>query len=178
MCCAFFHHQLDYQSKIVHSLYHLQLALNKAHMEHLEYKSSHLHTASEMARLKLRLEHQYDFMHELTTISKQNYVRIKGIPEEELGTEEKQSMVEEKVFDLAKYIGLTDINIKDIEKAMRVGKPILSKKSKLSARMIVAEISSIKIKTKLIEEASKTLRNTGFFIYDFLSTMDMRSAEN
>ena len=173
MCCAFFHHHLDYQSKVVHSLYHLQLALNKAHLEHLEYKNSHMHLASEMIRLKLRLEHQYDFMKELTTISKQNYIRIKGIPEEELGSEEKQSMIEEKVYDLAKYIGITDITIKDVERASRVGKPILSKKSKLSARMIVAEISSLKIKTQFIEQASKSLRNTGFFVYDFLSTMDM-----
>lgn len=69
MCCLFFTHHLNYQSNIVHSLYHLHKALNQAHLEHLEYKSVHLHLESENVRLKLKLEHQYEFMRELTVLS-------------------------------------------------------------------------------------------------------------
>lgn len=179
--CQFFHHHLEYQSRVVHSLYHLHLALQNSHQEHLNYKNAHLHLSSEIVRLKLRLEHQYHFMHELTTFSRQNYIRIKGIAEEEAGVEEKQNMVEEKVFDLANYVGVPklypEFNIKNIERASRVGKPIKSKQNKYESRMIVAEVSSVKIKNFFIQAASRELRNTGYFVYDYLATMGMAGVD-
>lgn len=81
-------------------------------------------------------------------------------------------MVEEKIHDLAKYIGLHDLTVKDIERASRVGKPILIKKHGTSSRLIVAELSSLKWKTLFIEQASKELRNSGYYVIDYLSTMD------
>jgi len=65
MCCIFFHHHLEYQSRVVHSLYHLHKALKELHVEDVKVRFSHDHTATEMKRVRDRLQHQWDFIDRL-----------------------------------------------------------------------------------------------------------------
>ena len=62
ICCLFFHHHLEYQSRVVHSLYHLHKALKKLHVEDVRVRFSHDHTMDEMKRVRDRLQHQWDFI--------------------------------------------------------------------------------------------------------------------
>merc|ERR1712071_229104 len=101
---------------------------------------SHDHTKSEMRRLRNRLNHQWVFMCELTSISQGNWVRVKGIPED--AAEEKQSQIEERIYDLVKFVGMESIQLIDIERANRVGPVQKAKKSGIVSRVIVAEMSS------------------------------------
>ena len=104
-------------------------------------------------------------MCELTLVSKGNWIRVKGVPEDETG-EEKQSQIEERIYDLMRFVGLEYVQITDVERANRIGKQQKSKKTGVASRVIVAELSSSKLKTKFIEESTKKLRNTGYYVSD------------
>lgn len=176
--CVFFHHHVHYQSRAAHSLYHLKQALHDIHIQHLAYRETHDHVKAKVHKTRERLQHQWEFMHELTSISKSQWVRIKGIPEEET-VEEKQNDVEEKVFELMRYVGLESsesVTPNDIERANRIGKRIKTKSSE--ARIVLVELSSTRLKKRFVEEATRQLRNTGYYITDFLTSMKMAGVDS
>ena len=73
------------------------------------------------------------------------------------------------LYDLIRFVGLEYVQITDIERANRIGKKQVAKKTGVASRMIVAELSSGKLKTRFIEESTKKLRNTGYFVSDLSS---------
>lgn len=153
---------IDKQYHLVTSLVHLQEALSHVHKEHAKAKLVHFHVEKSNRDLRRTMEHQFEYMRELTMSSRSRFIRVKGLPEDE------KEDIEDKLLDLFGYLGM-ELGRGDIERANRVGKV---KPNATHARLVNVELHSHAVKIELLRRGIR-LRNTQMAIQDDLTNVKM-----
>ncbi|CAK8674263.1 unnamed protein product [Clavelina lepadiformis] len=107
--------------------------------------------------IRKQLSGRYGAVRALMEDSRRNFIRIKGVQEK------KDENLDEKVVELAQFLDV-HLTVDDVERANRIGE-----RKKKKPRTIVAQLSSYKLKQKLIRKATNYEGIMEFTIQDDVS---------